>query len=475
MQPGMADAPQSIFISHATPGDNEITRWLALRLMREGYSVWCDIERLMVGDDFWRVIEGEIRTNAAKFVLVLSKTSITRQGVLNELGVASKVAKHRGKRFILPIRADDVPYDDSPIEANRLDVADFSKSWSFGLGRLLEILEEDGVPRKEGGPAEAAGWWQARHSATEGVTNEPEEYSSNRFRITSAPKRIYLHSLDNLKPFEKSRFKPNYPVHQMSGLFASFAPAEDLAAAFEEAEAKIGTTFSTKLNDFLGEGFAKPKIEVREARNVVVRLMRLAFQRKLRLAGLKPYELASKENYFWFPAEVVAPRKQVPFVRPNKTKGGRALVGAKILKDRLGTELGTQGWHFGIEVLPSTWPCFGFHLRSHVAFTLNGIAYSDAAKQHRLRRRECKSWFNDRWADMLQAAVTQLAGGTTDLALPVGGNVSFVVSLLPESFLSPVRFVWAKDKELPAYQPEDEAVVEVVGDAEDDDEEDLDE
>jgi len=33
----MPDTPQSIFISHATPADNEIARWLALRLMREGY------------------------------------------------------------------------------------------------------------------------------------------------------------------------------------------------------------------------------------------------------------------------------------------------------------------------------------------------------------------------------------------------------------------------------------------------------
>ncbi len=467
----MPDAPQSIFISHATPADNEIARWLALRLMREGYSVWCDVERLRVGDDFWREIEGEIRTNAAKFILVLSRNSYNRQGVLNELGVASKVAKQRGKRFILPVRADDLPYDDFPIEANRLDAADFSKSWSVGLGRLMQILTEDGVPKREGGPSAVAGWWQGRHSATEGVTNEPEEYSSNRFRITSAPKWIYLHTLDNLKPFEKTRFKPNYPVHQIAGLFASFANADELAQAFEEADAKIGTTFSTKLTTFLSEGFGKPKIEVREARNVVVRFMRLAFQRQMQSAGLKPYELASKESYFWFPAEVVAPRKQVPFVRPNKSKGGRALVGAKILKDRAGLELGTQGWHFGIEVLPSTWPCFGFHLRSHVAFTLNGVPYTDAAKQHRLRRRECKVWFNDRWADMLQAAVTQLAGGAAELILPVGANAAFDVSLLPETFLSPVRFVWEKDKELPAYHPEEEAVIEVVADADDDEEE----
>ena len=76
---------------------------------------------------------------------------------------------------------------------------------------------------------------------------------------------------------------------------------------------------------------------------------------------------------------------------------------------------------------------------------------------------------------MLQAAVTHLAGGAAEVTLPVGSKVSLVVSLLPEGFLSPVRFIWEKDKELPAYQPEEEAPAAVIDDQDDDDEEDLDE
>jgi len=166
----------------------------------------------------------------------------------------------------------------------------------------------------------------------------------------------------------------------------------------------------------------------------------------------------------------------VSFVRPNRSRGARSLVGAKTLKDRRGTELGTQGWHFGIEVLPSIGSFFGFHIRSHVAFTLNGIPYTEADKQHRLRRRECKSWFNDRWADMLQAATAQLAGTAPSLELPVSGSEHIGVSLAPESFLSPVRFVWEKDKQLPAYQPDDDNTQEVVeDDADEEDDEDVDE
>ena len=35
-----------IFISHATPDDNDFTRWLALKLIGLGYDVWCDIFEL---------------------------------------------------------------------------------------------------------------------------------------------------------------------------------------------------------------------------------------------------------------------------------------------------------------------------------------------------------------------------------------------------------------------------------------------
>lgn len=473
----MVNTKKSIFISHAAaPIDSELTRWLALRLMREGYAVWCDLEKLRVGDDFWKEIENEIRNKSIKFLLILSRTSIARQGVLNELGVASKIAKHQGQRFILPARVDGLPYDDFPIEVNRLDAADFSKNWTVGFDRLLQILKDDGVPKTEDGPQTVLGWWQKRFPATEGVVPEKEEYSSNRFQITAAPKWIYLHALDDLKPFEKSKFKPPYPVHQIGGLFVSFASADDLAESFEKAEGKIGATFSTKLTTFLTDGYTKPTIERREARNIVVRLLKLAFQKKVLALGLLPYELASKESYYWFPPAVIAPRKQVSFARLNGTEGKRALVGSKTVKDITGVVQGEQQWHFGVEAIPMTWPHLGYHFRSHVAFSLNGALIADSKKQHRLRRRECKLWFNDRWADMLQAALAHLAAGQSTLDLDVGKDAQLKMSTKSESFISPVKFRWEKEKELPPYQPDDEtASNEVLADDDDSDEEDFDE
>ena len=74
-----------IFISHATPDDNDFTRWLALKLIALGYEVWCDILFLDKGGDFWKDINNAIREDSIKFLLVTSSISVNREGVLKEL------------------------------------------------------------------------------------------------------------------------------------------------------------------------------------------------------------------------------------------------------------------------------------------------------------------------------------------------------------------------------------------------------
>lgn len=48
----MESQRQTIFISHATPDDNQFAIWLAMRLLSCGYRVWCDVRNLSKGGDF---------------------------------------------------------------------------------------------------------------------------------------------------------------------------------------------------------------------------------------------------------------------------------------------------------------------------------------------------------------------------------------------------------------------------------------
>ena len=135
-----------IFVSHALPEDNEFTRWLALRLAREGYPVWCDLTKLLGGEDFWSDIENAIRSRTTKFLFVLSRTSNEKPGVLQELALAKRVGKGR-EDFVIPLKINDLASDETTIELTRLNSIDFRGGWVGGLAKLLEKLEKDEVPR----------------------------------------------------------------------------------------------------------------------------------------------------------------------------------------------------------------------------------------------------------------------------------------------------------------------------------------
>ena len=64
---------------------------LALQVAKAGDPVWCDLKKLLGGEDFGKDIEQAIREKTAKFVYVLSKTSNSKDGPLQELQVARKL------------------------------------------------------------------------------------------------------------------------------------------------------------------------------------------------------------------------------------------------------------------------------------------------------------------------------------------------------------------------------------------------
>ena len=56
-RPPIKEPRDTLLLSHANPEDNEFTLWLALQLANEGYSVWCDLTKLLGGEVFWDDIE----------------------------------------------------------------------------------------------------------------------------------------------------------------------------------------------------------------------------------------------------------------------------------------------------------------------------------------------------------------------------------------------------------------------------------
>jgi TIR domain len=140
----------TIFISHATPDDNEFVRWLGARLIGHGYKVWSDLLRLKGGTPFWRGIEEALREETFKVIYVISKASIdtNRTGVRNELSVADAMKKSLSdSEFIIPVRIDNTPFSDFPIQVHQLNAIEESRRSDCGV-RALAI--NDGLVNQQG-------------------------------------------------------------------------------------------------------------------------------------------------------------------------------------------------------------------------------------------------------------------------------------------------------------------------------------
>ena len=138
----------TVFISHATPDDNIFAAWLATKLELCGYKVWVDLNNLNPSVDFWETIDKTIRENTIKFIFIASKTSCDarRDGIKKELAVADRM-KREIPNFILPVRIDNVSFNEFPIEILRLNALDFSLDWAKGLEDVLKHLSDENIPK----------------------------------------------------------------------------------------------------------------------------------------------------------------------------------------------------------------------------------------------------------------------------------------------------------------------------------------
>jgi proline dehydrogenase len=73
-----------IFISHASE-DFEFSQWISLQLAKEGYGVWCDLTKLLGGENWPQEINEALQTRTQKFCFVLSRTSNKKDDPLNEI------------------------------------------------------------------------------------------------------------------------------------------------------------------------------------------------------------------------------------------------------------------------------------------------------------------------------------------------------------------------------------------------------
>lgn len=436
---------QLIVISHATPEESAFVLWLGARLAVAGYTVWSDVTRLIGGETHWDDITAAIRGGAAKVVSVCSKVSVGKTGFKNELSLALAVeAQGKLRDFVIPARFDDLAYDNLPTEIIRRNAIDFHSGWQAGLSKLLKKLEADGVPRVSTQDSNALSTWSKDLLRIDAdVQRVDEPVVSNILAVKGAPGRI---AASGLRPGVSAAQLQSmtWPLETRGRLVYSFARLDQIDAQQFSHEGEVN------FHRFIDEGGGPtPPLAKQEARNVVASLFRQAWGRHAVGNGLLGVTFAQGRAAYFVAAEDGGGQR-IPFKGPTGIKGTRALNGYSVKN--------SVYWHYAPEFYPQIGKRLSFSVSPHVIFSEDGrTPLDDVARAHRLRRRFCKNWWQDRWRDLMLAYLTRLSGDSGAIAVALGPSAFITISTDPDQFIAPVT-ASAPTSEPVADEPEDIAV-----------------
>ena len=402
---------EAIFISHATPEDNQFTIWLGAKLASMGYEVWADVLRLRGGHDWQRRLEAALRDRARKVLLVANPVSVEKQGVRNEIQIASEVAREvKDDAFIIPLRLKAYR---SPFLTAQAQYINFEKGWADGFRELIATLDEYGVPHNQ--PVNTDVWREIQTIEARSLTTVPETLVSNWVSVSRIPPRIFFHPEESNSAAERGYARVPYANGHLSFVAAN-------------TTRKKQSSVLRRTDAFIAEGWNAMAIPKQEGRKLITQLINIAIADYLKRRGLGTYLMANRHEAFWM--SKITPITKIAFDW-NPYRGSRLLQGRSLKRG--------VHWHFAVspsyQAFPSRHICF----RSRLIFTTDAESpVQSSARMHQLRRSFAKGWRNARWRDMLLAFLYWLSEGSSTLSIPVSPTDTIELRLPPVFFSSPV-------------------------------------
>jgi len=412
---------ETIFISHATPEDNEFTIWLGSRLELLGYTVWIDKDGLLGGEKFWENIDNVIRNKAIKFLLVYSQNILQKDkdgnrlhgklknGVYKEFSLAESIGSQNNlSDFIQLLNIDGSTYNIF-IGADRLNQIRFTDNWAEGLSQLIKKLEKDNIPKLNNETSYQS--WYSKYLQTENIQEKNELYYSNWWEIPDIPKQYYLYQFKTEKIAQKIyRGDNEFPIGKISNTISSFKKYEEFEVSEKDQIFKVKPIkiFEIEISDiFLKTEFIKYP-DTLDRKNHFSVLLKRVFHLIMKKRGMFWYELSNKKiAYYFTPANLSSLKTKFnyPFRTKRKTK----------TKNLIGKHKSFGQWHYAISCKPILFPNFVFSLKSHLTFTVDGFKVwkdkdgkVDTKKLHSHRRAKGKRFFNEEWRDLLLAFLNAL-------------------------------------------------------------------
>jgi hypothetical protein len=419
-----------LFISKATPGDDEFVLWLAPRLEAAGYEVFADILTLEPGTRGRKEITETLQQRGIKMLLCGRTATLEREGVQEEIGIAEELAKELpDKKFIIPLRLERYK---KVFGIGELQYVNFERGWAEGLGKLLDALNRQKVPRANT-PAINPNWEAYRRRSAIPLLDQPERLTSNWLRVSECP--------DVIRYFEPTGAVDNgamnaacraarYPASPREHGFFFFGTTDEVNEAFVNT-GRFRETHSFGLMAFIKDGAPEFELKGKDASNIINAMYRKAWSQFCIERGLLEYAYSASSGFHIGPS-MAKIGERIPW----GTQGDRRW-------SMLRNEAKGHVWQFGVTGIPAFWPFHHFKLKSRVIFappnaTDDGGPYDDKKKQHRLRRSVCEGWRNKQWHGRLMALLELLAGESAFISLPLSPTLSILLDPTPMLFTSPV-------------------------------------
>jgi hypothetical protein len=429
-----------VFISKATPGDDEFALWLAPRLEAAGYKVFVDVKSLRAGDDWRQRLTETLRDRSIKMLLCSQDSTLSRDGVREEISIAKHVARSiRDERFIIPLKLQRY----QPVFGiASTQYVDFEGGWAKGLATLLDEMDQLGIPKAGHAGSFSSNWETYRRSLGTALIEEPEVLTSNWVRITEWPDDIFYYmptGAIDLGAFEKGVELPGHPVvKHHRGVFTFLSERELNERLASVARFELHRT--VPLREFLEDGVDDLGLDHRAAANILMGMLRLAWERELERRGFLRYAYSKTLGFHVGDAQLPLSCK-VSWGRQGERRSAMLRNIAR-----------GKAWSFGVSALPSLWPFPHFKLKARVLFSdlhegAAGAVIDDTAQQFRLRRRNCKGWRNKQWHGRMMAYLEVLSGELAWVEIPLGEGASFRCDAQPMLLTAPVRTAQAYDME----------------------------
>jgi len=459
----------TIFISHATPEDNEFTIWLASRLQLLGFKVWIDRKGLLGGEKFWQEIDQVIRNQSLKFLMVYSnkicypgQPGKLKDGIYKEYSLAESISKENNLTdFILLLKIDDSAYN-LFIGSDRFNQIPFNNNWADGLNQLEKKFVRDDVPRTNDlASSDFTHWFKYQYITPNPIIEKRELFYTNIWPINRLPEYFYIHQFNKTEQakYFTEKYK-KYPLSRIANHVSSFEA--DLFYTPNEGDQPVvlpEKIYEIKLVDvFMGYDASLFPIH-KDAENHFKSLLKKIFHQLMKNRGMFWYEMSNKKlAYYFTPANLNKGKVkfEYPYRKLNKQK----------TKNLIGVYKRTQKWHYAVSVKPIITPILGFSLKNHLAFTDDGFnvwknekGEIEKDKIHSHRRSKGKMFFNEEWRDMFLAFLHGLKNREGRIEIAIAND--FALQLFPDPLLfwSDFGYYDPKDKTrqglLSTYEEED--------------------